>query len=269
VAVIVLLALVGSTASGQTRELRWNPALDVSITLIGAAAWMATEAFDRDLAPSHCRWCSVEPMDAKVRDGLIWSDTIAADTISDVTGFVLMPLTVLGLDTLAAAHDRSTSNVPEDTILVAEATVVAEDVTQLTKFLVGRERPFVHALPLERKPQTDHPYGNNVSFFSGHASEVFALATASGTISTMRGYRYAPLTWSAGGVIAITTAYLRLAADKHWLTDVVVGAAVGAAIGFATPYLFHSTSDESPRTSNALVLRTQTPPTTTLLTVSW
>jgi membrane-associated phospholipid phosphatase len=265
---IVSVELLGSMACGQTRQLRWDPALDVSITSIGAAAWVATEVFERDLVLSRCRWCGVGSVDAGIRNHLVWRDTTTADRISDVTAFVLTPLAVLGLDSLAASHDGSVGDVPEDVLVTAEATVLAEDVTQLTKLLVGRERPFVHPLPTEHESGTDDPSNNNVSFFSGHTSEVFALATASGTVSEMRGYRYAPLIWSAGGALAMTTAYLRIAADRHWFTDVVAGAIVGAGFGFATPYLFHSEVAALP-TSGPPMMRPQTAPTTTLMIIPW
>jgi membrane-associated phospholipid phosphatase len=269
VAIFACLCLISVPASGQTRQLHGDPAVDITVTSVGAAAWLSSEVLEDYLVPSRCRWCNVGSVDAGVREALIWPNTTTADTLSNVSGFVLMPLTAIGLDTLAASHDGAASHAPEDALFIAEATVVAEDVTQLTKLLVGRERPFVHALPPDQKLRTDDPYNNNVSFFSGHTSEVFALATASGTISTMRGYRYAPLTWSIGGAMAVTTAYLRIAADRHWFTDVVVGAVVGAAIGFAMPYVFHSAVDEPARASTALVLRPQTPPTTTLMTIPW
>jgi membrane-associated phospholipid phosphatase len=259
-----------TSASAQTRQLRWNPALDVTVTSVGAAGWVATEVFGGALAASHCRWCNVDSVDAGLRDALIWRNTTAADTISDVTGFVLMPLAALGLDTLAASHDGTTSHVPEDALLIAEATVVAEDVTQLTKLLVGRERPFVHALSPDQKALTAPSFRNNASFFSGHASEAFALAAASGTISEMRGYRWATVTWSIGGAIAATTAYLRIAADRHWLTDVVVGAVVGAGLGFAIPYVLHPAVDEPQRASLAsAALRTPVPAAAPVMTLSW
>jgi membrane-associated phospholipid phosphatase len=241
----------------------------VTVTLAGAAGWIATDVLEARLAPSRCRWCSVDSADAQVREALVWRGTSAAATISDITGFVLAPMAALGLDTLAAAHDRAAGNVPEDALLVAEATVVAEDVTQLTKFFVGRERPFVHALPVEEKAFRPEPSGNNLSFFSGHTSEAFALAAASGTISTMRGYRWAATTWSIGGALAATTAYLRIAADKHWFTDVVVGAIVGAGIGFAMPYLFHSAIADSPPASAPAALRAAAPPLAPLATLAW
>jgi len=242
--------LAGRPAEAQTRELRWDPALDVTVTVAGAAAWVMTEVFKGDLAPSHCRWCSVDAMDAGVRDALVWRDTASADTVSHVTGFALMPLASLGLDALAAAHDGALANVPKDALFIVEAGVIAGDITQLTKMLVARERPFVHALPPEQKALTPQPSDNDLSFFSGHTSEAFALAAASGTISTMRGYRWAPVVWSAGGGLAATTAYLRIAADKHWLTDVLVGMVVGAGIGFAVPYLFHAPVDDPPKSSS-------------------
>jgi membrane-associated phospholipid phosphatase len=34
--------------------------------------------------------------------------------------------------------------------------------------------------------------------------------------------------WAAGLALAATTAYLRMAADRHYLTDVLTGSAVGA-----------------------------------------
>lgn len=264
------LASAPAAAQAQTHALRWEPALDATVTAGGAAAWIASEILKGDLAPSHCRWCDVDSMDARVRDAPVWSDTFA-DAISNVTGFVLMPLAAVGLDALAAAHDGALGRVAEDTLIVAEAGVVAADLTQLTKMLVGRERPFVHALQPEQKPLTGQPSDNNLSFFSGHSAEAFALAAAVGTVSTMRGYRWAPLTWSVGGAVAATTAYLRIAADKHWLTDVVVGAMVGAGIGFAVPFLFHSAVDDHTALagSTSAPLRAPALPTGTIMTFAW
>ena len=266
---ILCVCTAGAPASAETRQLRWTPAIDVTVTATGAMGWIATKVFEEDLAPSRCRWCNVGSTDARVREALVWRDTATADTISDVTAFVLMPLASLGLDTLAAAHDGATGNVPEDALLVTEDTVVAEDVTQLTKLLVGRERPFVHALPREEKALTARPSGNNVSFFSGHTSGAFAVAVASGTISEMRGYRWAAVTWSVGGAIAATTAYLRIAADKHWLTDVVTGALVGAGIGFAIPFAFHSTVDASREAPAPARLTAPAPRVATVMSFAW
>lgn len=262
-------APAAAQVEAETRQLRWNPALDVTVTLAGAVAFIGSEVLKGNLAPSHCRWCDPDSPDACVRDALVWRDTATADTISNVTGFILMPAAAIGLDALAAAHDGVVGNMPEDALLIAEAAVVAADVTQLTKLLLGRERPFVHALPPELKPRTPLPSDNNLSFFSGHTSEAFSLAVASGTIGSMRGYRWAPVAWGTGGAVAATTAYLRIAADKHWLSDVVVGMVVGAGIGFAVPYVFHSAVEEPPRASTFDALRAPPLPAGTTMTFVW
>jgi membrane-associated phospholipid phosphatase len=242
--------------------------VDVTVTAAGAALWVSSELLKVDLAPRTCRWCAVDGVDDRVRDALVWRNPSSADVISNVTGFVLVPLAAVGLDALAAAHEGALHEVPEDALLVLEAGVVAANVTQLTKMLVGRERPFVHALAPEDKRLTEQPADNDLSFFSGHTTEAFALAAASGTISTMRGYRWAPLVWGAGGAFAATTGYLRIAADKHWLTDVVVGMVVGAAIGFAVPYVFHSAVEDPTRTSTS-PQRAPSLPVSTLMTMAW
>ncbi|HEY2512712.1 MAG TPA: phosphatase PAP2 family protein [Polyangiaceae bacterium] len=241
-----LLVMVGSpAASAQThdRSLRWDPALDATVTVLGLGAWVASELLKGELAPSECRWCAANGLDSGVREALVWKDPAAADRLSNVTGFLLVPALAIGLDALAAAHEGGLGGAPEDALLMTEAAVIAADVNQLAKLVVGRERPFVHALPPEEKARNPHPSDNDLSFFSGHTTEAFAIAAASGTIGELRGYRWAPLAWGVGGAFAATTGYLRIGADKHWLTDVVVGALVGVGIGVALPVVFHPAED--------------------------
>jgi membrane-associated phospholipid phosphatase len=236
-------------AEAQVRDLRWDPAVDLTVTGIGAAAWIAGEILQDDLAPARCRWCQVDPLDASAREALRWNRPALADTLSSVSAFVLAPAAAVGLDALAAAHDGAATHVPLDAALIVEATVLAADANALAKLLVGRERPFVHALTLEEKAQMPHPSDNNLSFFSGHTTEAFALAASAGAVATMRGYRWAPLVWGVSGGFAVAAGYLRIAADRHWLTDVAVGMVVGAGIGIAVPCLFHrpeSTGADSP-----------------------
>ncbi len=62
---------------------------------------------------------------------------------------------------------------------------------------------------------------------------------AAGTVSTLRGYPSAPWVWGGGAALAAGAGWLRMAGDAHWLTDVLVGAAVGTAVGVAVPRLLH------------------------------
>lgn len=239
-------ALLSSSSDSwaQSRDSRWSPVLDPGVVVLGTAGLVLSEAFKPALAPSSCRWCEANEVDSAAKRAFQWNDTAAADTASNWTAFALVPAASLAFDMLAANREGALRRVPVDALIIAEAGVVAADLTEMTKFLVARERPFVHDLAPDEKRQTSQPADNNLSFVSGHTAEVFALAAATGTVATMRGYRWAPAAWIGGGVIAAGTGYLRIAAAKHWLTDVLAGMALGAMVGVAVPLVLHKVQDE-------------------------
>lgn len=218
--------------------LTYDLPADLTWVGVGGAAWITMELAKPSLAPSTCRWCNPPGFDASVKSGLRWSNIKAADTLSNVSGFFLVPLAAYGLD--AAFVLTSGGTVKEwavDALVITEAIVAASDLNQFVKFSMGRERPFVHDLASDGKGGTSSPGDNNLSFYSGHTALGFSAAVSAGTIATMKGYKAAPWIWATGLTIAATTGYLRIAADKHYFTDVALGALTGAAIGFAVPYL--------------------------------
>ncbi len=86
---------------------------------------------------------------------------------------------------------------------------VAEGVTQTLKYTTRRERP--------------DGSGKN-SFPSGHAADTFAIATA---IERHLGWRGAVPAYLFSSYVAAS----RLRENRHWLSDVVFGAAVGTIAG--------------------------------------
>ncbi|UQA62087.1 phosphatase PAP2 family protein [Polyangium aurulentum] len=218
--------------------LTYDLPADLTWVGVGGAAWLTLEMTKRHIAPSTCRWCNPPGVDASVKSGLRWSNIKLADTLSNVTGFALVPLAAYGLD--AAVVLTSGGTVKEwgiDALVITEAIVAASDLNQFVKFAVGRERPFVFDIDADGKGKTSAPGDNNLSFYSGHAALGFSAAVSAGTIATLKGYKAAPWIWATGLTIAATTGYLRIAADKHYFTDVLLGAVTGSAIGFAVPYL--------------------------------
>jgi membrane-associated phospholipid phosphatase len=171
--------------------------------------------------------------------------------VSDVLGWAVSPVASLGGNVLAATLDGRADEVATNTLIMLEASFAAATISQLTKFLVARERPFVHYLPDAQKKRTAKPQDNNVSFYSAHTNFAFALAVSSGTIASMRGYRGAPWIWGSGLVLATTIGYLRVAADRHYMSDVLVGAVIGTAIGFGVPFFFHRKTDSAASTGMA------------------
>jgi membrane-associated phospholipid phosphatase len=226
----------------KTRALSYDVRLEPLLTALGGAFWITSELLKPKLAPEACRWCDDNALDRGAREALRWSNTSAAAHTSDALGFGLVPAFAFGGVVGAAALDDSLGGSWKDAAIVLESAVVAADLTQLIKFSLGRERPFVHALGAAEKSDERHPADNNLSFFSGHSSFTFSLATSAAMVATLRGYRIAPILWSVGPALAAFTGYLRIAADKHYLSDVLVGAAVGTATGVLIPWL-HARGD--------------------------
>jgi membrane-associated phospholipid phosphatase len=251
-AIAVMLAMVETPAGAQAvRELRHDTNVDATVLVSGGVLWLGSEILKTQLAPSECRWCTSNAVDDSVRSTLVWQNVDAADKVSDVFAYGLAPSFAIGLSALASYHDGgSAARWATDALLIGEASVLAMDLNHVVKLAAGRERPFVHALPADRKPLTAHPSDNNVSFFSSHTTWVFALAASSGTVATMRGYRLAPAVWAVGAPIALATGWLRIAADRHYFTDVAVGAVVGSALGVGIPLAFHG---REPATSGVTV----------------
>jgi membrane-associated phospholipid phosphatase len=58
-------------------------------------------------------------------------------------------------------------------------------------------------------------------------------------VATMRGRKSAPWLWASGLSLAAVSSWLRIAADRHYLTDVLAGAALGSLMGVSVPVVFH------------------------------
>lgn len=260
---VLIVSFAASPARAEgVRTLRYDTRIDVAVTAVGGIWWIGSELLKADLVPEKCRWCYraedgsdlLNPYDGWVRHRLLWKNTSSAIAASNALGFFIEPGAMMGLTALSAAHDKAIGGFPVDALLITEATVIAADINQLAKFAFARERPFVHFLP--RAPDavralTDSPSDDNLSFFSGHTTLAFAIGTAAPTIATLRGYRLAPVVWAAGLTMAASVGYLRIAADKHYLSDVMVGAVVGSIIGIGVPLLFHSPHSTSTPTGSA------------------
>jgi membrane-associated phospholipid phosphatase len=225
-----------ATPEGRSQELELDWRIHAAVILVGGAGWIASEAlFKESLAPGACRWCGTNDVDSGVRDALRWHDTERANRWSNIFAYGVVPAGAFGFSLIVAGHDRRMRNWPIDALVVLEAMVLAADLNQTAKFLIGRQRPYV-ANRVEGEPLPE----DNLSFYSGHTSFTFSLAAAAGTVSTIRGYRLTPAVWALGATAAAATGYLRIAADRHYASDVLTGAVVGAAVGVAVPLLLRT-----------------------------
>jgi membrane-associated phospholipid phosphatase len=134
-----------------------------------------------------------------------------------------------------------------DALLVTEAAAGALLVNQVVKLLAGRRRPYAFF-------GNDIGYArseDNLSFYGGHTSFAFSVAAATVTVAAMRGYAGVGIAAGVGFTLSAAVGYLRIAADQHYLTDILVGTAVGGLLGWAIPWVFHAPSP-APATGSAL-----------------
>jgi len=141
-------------------------------------------------------------------------------------------LTTIGLYSFAAKNVK----LQTTTLLASQAYITGMLIEGTVKFLAGRTRPSYYDPNGEAEPTFKGPFGNtshdyngnrsNSSFPSGHATVAFAAAT----VYSME-YRktvWVPIVaYSAASLISLS----RITENKHWTTDVLVGAVLGYLTG--------------------------------------
>lgn len=101
-----------------------------------------------------------------------------------------------------------------------EAILLSNIITDVVKGISGRARPYQ-----EQGAQHFRPFSGNTSFPSGHATTVFAFTTP-----YLLYYRNAlSIAFFALGA---GTAFIRIADEAHWFSDVVVGSGIGFLTGY-------------------------------------
>ncbi len=118
-----------------------------------------------------------------------------------------------------------------------ETMLIANGIKEWTKLLVYRARPYMY---FDGYPEDKLEDGDwNCSFPSGHTTMAFAGAAFTTMVFCQcfpdSNWKYAVAGASFG--IAAVTGALRMASGNHFLTDVIVGAVLGTACGFAVPYM--------------------------------
>ena len=94
-------------------------------------------------------------------------------------------------------------------------------ITNIVKMTVKRQRPDSF---YKTRADADDSYR---SFFSGHTSTTFALGTSNAILLSEAYPHKRNLIWFTNLSLATATGYLRIAGDKHYLSDVLCGGVIG------------------------------------------
>ncbi|HND89226.1 MAG TPA: phosphatase PAP2 family protein [Saprospiraceae bacterium] len=126
---------------------------------------------------------------------------------------------------------------PEIGVITGEAVLLTGGLTQLTKNLARRTRPYVYhpQVPMAEKRSLDA----RRSFFSGHTSVLAASTFVSAKIWTdvHPHSRMKPVVWAGAVALPLTMGWLRVRGGRHFPTDVLTGLAVGGLVGWLVPEL--------------------------------
>lgn len=232
--------------SSQDVELRHDVRIDLPVTIALAGGLIAYTAVGRDnLLPPGCRWCdgtrpTVNPVDELFRNAFVRRDTQPASQLSHVVSYATAPAFITALLAAVEWDEGKTKNFLVDAMIVSEAALTAVALSEGIKAFTLRERPNIHVLVDEDHHAAEGAKsGANHSFPSGHTLAIMALTASAGTVAGMRRYRAAPVIWVTGTILSLAAGYLRMAADQHYFTDTLAGAAIGLGVGAGMPLLFH------------------------------
>ncbi|MFT5356632.1 MAG: membrane-associated phospholipid phosphatase [Polyangiales bacterium] len=229
--------ILWESAEVAERSMPWWPWI-ASAGLLGA-----TLSLDLAVDTSTPRWRGVGPIDGAFgswtastiegrRRAFIASDVILAAVFA-------MPVADAIFWPVPAGQSRSGTTyrlLAMDTLAFSFTTFVSI----ATKHITRRARPY--AGPCMADSEHDATCGSsqeNQSFASGHAAAAFTGASLVCTHQRLRGRTLrGHFACSSALAMASFVAALRVVAERHYVSDVVVGAAIGFVSGYLLPALF-------------------------------
>lgn len=122
-------------------------------------------------------------------------------------------------------------------VLFTESMAITGALFSISAGSIDRSRPLVYSAiaPAEKRKDSD----SQRAFFAGHTA-----ATATATFFLAKVFqdfnpdsKAKPYIWAAAALVPASVAYMRLKAGQHFLSDNLVGYAIGAGVGILVPQL--------------------------------
>ena len=230
--VAILLALVASLGGAEGMS-RFPFALDLpgdSALIGGGVALYGGSLLLQSLKPKPDR-TAVDPGAIPFFDRAYPSQPSAA--LATAGGDIALVTAALPLVLLPG---RSGGEMLTIGVMYVESLGLGYGVDSLLKSTIVRYRPYAYST------STPADFSNSditASFSSSHATLAFSAAVFAGYVydELNPDSRLGPWIWAAGLGVATAASALLVASGDHFISDVVAGAAIGAASGFLVPFL--------------------------------
>lgn len=188
---------------------------------------------------------AVAPLDkhfaTQLLDSTIQTNRVFGQIASVVREVATPGSTIIGVSLYAIGRLTGNERMADLGLHGTEALAIGAGLGYLGKGLFGRERPFVALNPNDYK--FGRGFGNKteyMSFPSGHTIAAFAAASAVTSETT----RWWPNTrWIIGPALyggAALAGVSRMYNNRHWASDVFMGAAIGTLTGLKVVRYHHS-----------------------------
>lgn len=232
--IIALLAglCISSTLAQESRIYELEKAKEIPLLTAGAGLTGLGYILERNIQP-----LSEETINTLDVNNIIGIDRFAtrywSTPLSNVSDYILTGGMVLPFGLAISARARKQAGPVA--VMYLESFLITEGVTNVTKALVKRKRPFVYnpEVGLDRKMSRTA----QKSYFSGHVSTAavssFFFAQVFNDLYPNSPHR--KWIWTASATLPAVVGYLRIRSGRHYLTDVLSGYAVGALSGIFIP----------------------------------
>lgn len=221
----------------QYRQGPWVPPLSTvgqnAFDIVKAPTTLSTSETLLTIGMSGVMLGTMSALDRPVYRGV----HVRSGLASDVTGPLAAPgrwfdrvgpdaMTYRAAGVLAASGlVLGRKDLTRTSVRVVEALWLTKAVTGFAKGFFNRSRPFTGNGPLEATPGEFEGEHTKLSMPSGHTARAFALAS----VLSHQADRWYVSALAYGG--AASVGLERVRSGNHWLTDVVVGGALGYLIG--------------------------------------
>lgn len=178
-----------------------------------------------------------------------WSAGTYSPAASLASDAVVLPL--IALPMIATAWDSRAGRqtwgaVFADAVVYGEALSLSSSLDLLVRSARVHARPLVYGKDVPARERLSGEASG--SFYSGHANGAFLSAVYFSYTYSLRhpGSEMQPWIWSGSLGAAALVAGLRVAAGKHYLSDVAVGAAAGSLFGWLFPWMHRKGGSTGP-----------------------